>query len=61
MDPSYAPGIGTPEMGGLHSRELLAPLWGLNGINIVGADVVEVAPAYGHADITTLAAATHGL
>lgn len=45
-------------MGGLHSRELLALLRGLNGINIVGADVVEVAPAYDHADITTLAAAT---
>jgi agmatinase len=58
LDPSYAPGTGTPEMGGLHSRELLALLRGLNGINIVGADVVEVAPAYDHADITTLAAAT---
>jgi agmatinase len=45
-------------MGGLHSRELLALLRGLDGINIVGADVVEVAPAYDHADITTLAAAT---
>ena len=45
-------------MGGLHSRELLALLRGLNGINIVGADVVEVAPAYDHADITTVAAAT---
>ena len=56
LDPSYAPGTGTPEMGGLHSRELLALLRGLNGINIVGADVVEVAPAYDHADITTLAA-----
>ncbi|WP_262103492.1 agmatinase [Arthrobacter sp. Marseille-P9274] len=58
LDPSFAPGTGTPEMGGLHSRELLALLRGLNGINIVGADVVEVAPAYDHADITTLAAAT---
>jgi agmatinase len=58
LDPSYAPGTGTPEMGGLHSRELLALLRGLNGINIVGADVVEVAPAYDHADITSVAAAT---
>ena len=58
LDPAYAPGTGTPEMGGLHSRELLALLRGLNGINIVGADVVEVAPAYDHADITTVAAAT---
>jgi agmatinase len=58
LDPSHAPGTGTPEMGGLLSRELLALLRGLNGINVVGADVVEVAPAYDHADITTLAAAT---
>lgn len=58
LDPSYAPGTGTPEMGGLHSRELLALLRGLEGINIVGADVVEVAPAYDHADITSVAAAT---
>jgi agmatinase len=58
LDPSYAPGTGTPEMGGLHSRELLALLRGLNGINIVSADVVEVAPAYDHADITSVAAAT---
>ncbi len=58
LDPAFAPGTGTPEMGGLHSRELLALLRGLDGINIVGADVVEVAPAYDHADITTLAAAT---
>ena len=58
LDPSYAPGTGTPEMVGLHSRELLAMLRGLNGLNVVGGDVVEVAPAYDHADITSLAAAT---
>lgn len=58
LDPAFAPGTGTPEMGGLHSRELLRLIRGLNGINIVGADVVEVAPAYDHADITSLAAAT---
>lgn len=58
LDPSYAPGTGTPEMGGLHSRELLALLRGLDGLNIVAGDVVEVAPAYDHADITSLAAAT---
>lgn len=58
LDPAFAPGTGTPEMGGLHSRELLRLLRGLNGINIVGADVVEVAPAYDHADVTSLAAAT---
>lgn len=58
LDPSYAPGTGTPEMGGLHSRELLALLRGLDGLNFVAADVVEVAPAYDHADVTSLAAAT---
>lgn len=58
LDPSYAPGTGTPEAGGFTSRELLAMLRGFDGLNIVGADVVEVAPAYDHAEITTLAAAT---
>ena len=58
LDPSYAPGTGTPEMGGLHSRELLALLRGLDSLNIIAGDVVEVAPAYDHADITSLAAAT---
>ncbi|MFJ2350654.1 MULTISPECIES: agmatinase [unclassified Glutamicibacter] len=58
LDPAFAPGTGTPEMGGLHSREILQTLRGLRGLNIVGADVVEVAPAYDHADITSLAAAT---
>lgn len=58
LDPAFAPGTGTPEMGGLHSREVLQILRGLSGLNIVGADVVEVAPAYDQADVTTLAAAT---
>lgn len=58
LDPAFAPGTGTPEMGGLHSREIRQMLQGLRGLNIVGADVVEVAPAYDHADITSLAAAT---
>ena len=58
LDPAFAPGTGTPEVGGLQSRELLALLRSLNGLNIVGADVVEVAPAYDHAEITTVAAAT---
>ncbi|MGP5257387.1 agmatinase [Arthrobacter sp. MYb211] len=58
LDPAYAPGTGTPEMGGMHSREILQTLRGLGTLNIVGADVVEVAPAYDHADITSLAAAT---
>ncbi|SNT27953.1 agmatinase [Streptosporangium subroseum] len=58
LDPAFAPGTGTPESGGMSSRELLSVLRGLSGLNIVGADVVEVAPAYDHAEITSVAAAT---
>ena len=57
LDPAHAPGTGTPEAGGLTSRELLHTLRGLVGANVVGADVVEVAPAYDHAEITGIAAA----
>ena len=57
MDPAHAPGTGTPEAGGMTSRELLATLRALAGIDLVGADVVEVAPAYDHAEITSIAAA----
>ena len=56
LDPSHAPGTGTPEAGGMTSRELLHCLRGLAGLNIVGADIVEVAPAYDHAEITGIAA-----
>jgi len=56
MDPAHAPGTGTPEAGGLSSRELLLTLRALDGLPIVGADVVEVAPAYDHAELTTIAA-----
>jgi agmatinase len=58
LDPAFAPGTGTPEMGGLTSRELLHVLRRLDGAGIVAADVVEVSPAYDHAEITSLAAAT---
>jgi len=58
LDPAFAPGTGTPESGGLTSRELLRMLRAMTGMNIVGADVVEVAPAYDHAEITCVAAAT---
>jgi agmatinase len=58
LDPAFAPGTGTPEAGGLSSRELLRILRGLTSINLVGTDVVEVAPAYDHAEITCIAAAT---
>ncbi|GAA4476715.1 agmatinase [Enteractinococcus fodinae] len=57
LDPAHAPGTGTPEAGGLTSRELLRMLRALTDLNIVGADVVEVAPAYDHAQITGVAAA----
>jgi agmatinase len=57
LDPAHAPGTGTPEAGGLSSRELLGILRGMAGLPLVGADVVEVAPAYDHAEITAVAAA----
>jgi len=57
LDPAHAPGTGTPEAGGMTSRELLHCLRNLVGVNIVGADIVEVAPAYDHAEITGIAAA----
>jgi len=57
LDPAFAPGTGTPEAGGLTSRELLGILRGLAGMDLVGADVVEVAPAYDHAQVTGVAAA----
>ncbi|GAA4772671.1 agmatinase [Citricoccus nitrophenolicus] len=57
LDPAHAPGTGTPEAGGMTSRELLEILRGLRGLNLVGADVVEVAPAYDHAELTGIAAA----
>jgi agmatinase len=58
LDPAFAPGTGTPECGGMYSREILQLLRGLVGMNFIGADVVEVAPAYDSAEVTSLAAAT---
>ncbi|MFQ6395804.1 agmatinase [Nocardia sp. KC 131] len=60
LDPAHAPGTGTPEAGGLTSRELLHMLRAFGASNLVGADVVEVAPAYDHAEITGIAAAHVG-
>ena len=57
LDPAHAPGTGTPEAGGLTSRELLEVLRGLDGLDVVGIDLVEVAPAYDHAELTGVAAA----
>lgn len=61
LDPAYAPGTGTPVCGGLTTDKVLKILRGLAGINIVGMDVVEVAPSYDNSEITALAAATIGL
>jgi guanidinopropionase len=57
LDPGFAPGTGTPEVGGLTPREALAILRGCNGIDVVGADVVEVAPSYDPTNITAQAGA----
>ncbi|WP_093836969.1 agmatinase [Streptomyces aidingensis] len=56
LDPAHAPGTGTPEAGGLTSRELLEILRGLADCRLVSADVVEVSPPYDHAEITAVAA-----
>ena len=61
LDPAYAPGTGTPVAGGLSSDKLLQIIRSLQGLNIVAMDVMEVAPAYDHAEITSLAAATLAL
>lgn len=58
LDPAFAPGTGTPVAGGLQSWQALEILRGLGGVEIVGADVVEVSPPYDHAEITALAGAT---
>ncbi len=57
LDPVYAPGTGTPEVGGLTPREAMALLQGLAGLNIIGGDVVEIAPQY---DATTNTAQVGG-
>lgn len=61
LDPAFAPGTGTPVCGGLTSDRALKILRGLQPLNIVGMDVVEVAPSYDHAEITALAAASVAL
>jgi agmatinase len=57
LDPAFAPGTGAPVAGGLTSREALAILRRLGGLDIVGGDVVEVCPPFDHADMTSLAGA----
>ena len=60
LDPAHAPGTGTPEAGGLTSRELLGVLRSFANLDLIGADIVEVAPSYDHAQITGIAAAHVG-
>ncbi len=57
LDPAFAPATGTAEVGGWTTRELLSILDGLEGLNVVGADVVEVAPIYDNPGETTVLAA----
>jgi len=58
IDPAFAPGTGTPVVGGLTSFEALNLMSSFRGLNFIGGDVVEVAPAYDSSDITSLLAAT---
>jgi guanidinopropionase len=58
LDPVYAPGTGTPEIGGMSTRETLGLLRGLDGLNLVGGDVVEVSPPYDPSGNTALLGAT---
>lgn len=61
MDPAYAPGTGTPLPGGITSAMQREILWGLQGLNIVGCDVVEVSPPYDPSQVTSVLGATLGL
>jgi agmatinase/guanidinopropionase len=56
-DPAFAPGTGTPEVGGFTSHQLLQLVRGLRGLRLVGFDLVEVCPPYDHGDITAILAA----
>ncbi|MBS3651423.1 agmatinase [Pseudaminobacter sp. 19-2017] len=58
LDPAFAPGTGTPVAGGPSSAKILSVLRQLTQLDMVGADVAEVAPPYDHADITAIAAST---
>jgi agmatinase/guanidinopropionase len=57
VDPAYAPGTGTPEVGGLSSYQILQLVRGLQGLDLVGFDLVEVSPPYDHGEITSILAA----
>lgn len=57
VDPAFAPGTGTPQVGGVSSAQILEALRSLKGLNLVGCDVVEVSPPYDNGEITSLLAA----
>lgn len=61
LDPAFAPGTGTPVCGGLTTDKILKIVRGLEGINLIGMDVVEVSPAYDQSEITALAGASIAL
>jgi arginase family enzyme len=56
IDPAFAPGTGTPEVGGFSSYQMLQLLRGLRGMNLVGCDLVEVSPPFDHSNITSILA-----
>ena len=58
LDPAYAPGTGTPVVGGMTTEKVLKIVRGLKNIKTIGFDLVEVSPQYDHAEITSLAGAT---
>ena len=58
LDPAFAPGTGTPVVGGFSTHQALQLIRGLVGMNIIGMDVVEVSPPFDHSEITALAAAS---
>ncbi len=60
VDPAFAPGTGTPEVGGFTSHQMLKLVRGLKGLNIIGADLVEVSPPFDHSGITSILAANLG-
>jgi guanidinobutyrase len=57
VDPAFAPGTGTPQVGGLSSAQILELVRSLKGMKLVGCDLVEVSPPYDNAEITSLLAA----
>ena len=61
LDPAFAPGTGTPVCGGLTTAQAIAIVTGLRGLDVIGADLVEVSPPFDHAEITSLAGATLAL